>query len=121
MILNDKSVRRDVRQVIVSILLIGFISSSPVSADRYGIDEQRQEEDVAKCLADPQCASYVRREEVREAEEQRQHQERDGALRVSDPVAYWTMRLSRIALAIIVVACIIGAYSFLFGLGGKKK
>lgn len=95
--------------------------STPSLADRYGLDEQREEEDAAKCGSDPQCMAAVRRYKAKQTEQERQRELRDQALKESDPPAYYMTVFGRILLAVLLVAGVIGAYTFLFSLGGKKK
>lgn len=90
-------------------------------ADKYGLDEQHLEADAEKCRADPQCMAMFLRYEAQEAEQERQRELRDKALKESDPLAYYIAALGRILLAVLVVAGVIGAYTFLFSVGGKKK
>lgn len=90
-------------------------------ADKYSLDELRLEEDAEKCRADPRCLAAVRRYEAQQAEQEHQRELRDHALKENDPLAYYVTVLSRILLAVLVVAGVIGAYTFLFGLGGKKR
>jgi len=95
--------------------------STPSLADRYGLDEQREEEDAAQCRSDPQCMAAVRRYEAKQAEQELQRELQDQALKESDPLAYYMTILGRILLGILLIAGVIGGYTFLFSLGGKKK
>jgi hypothetical protein len=108
--------------VFVSIALeLLILVSTPAFADKYGFDEQRLEEESDKCRIDPQCMEAVRRYEAQQVAQQRQRELQDQALKENNPLAYYTNIFGRLLIAVFVVAGIIGAYTFLFSLGGNKK